>query len=383
MSNRIKTGMTAATGLTAAGRLREATALIQSLLKGGAVPPDDNLIEGKFARIASPKTEGQPPSTIKPRPGPPAARGGLAETLRKIAAGGMPGSKVQPRTSVAIPHGAQFLALSHDSTQGSRDYRLYNPANRPETPMPLIVMLHGCTQTPEDFATGTGMNALAEIHGCLVAYPAQSAGANTQKCWNWFRPEDQGRGRGEPALIAGLVGDILRKYGGDPTRVYIAGLSAGGAAAAIIADAYPDVFSAVGVHSGLPIGVARDVPSAFSAMRSGMPGQLRQSAVPTIVFHGKADSTVHPANGQALVAQALKSYPALSQVTEKGASAAGTAFRRIRHNRPDGRSMVEYWELEGVGHAWSGGQLGGSYTDAGGPDASREMLRFFLQHAQP
>lgn len=360
-------GMTRATDLTRAGKLDEATALIQSLLQGKPAdnPADPDAIEGSFTRL----------DEAKP------TRKTLRETLDSIAAGGMPAQGRHASGSLVHPSGAQFLSLTHRGPQSSRDYRLYSPAVRPTGLMPLVVMLHGCTQTPEDFAIGTGMNTLAEEFGCLIAWPAQPQGANMQKCWNWFRPEDQGRDRGEPALIAGIVRDILRDHPADPARVYVAGLSAGGAAAAIMGAAYPEIFAAVGVHSGLPVGGAQDVVSAFAAMRSGSSGKPHSVAVPTIVFHGTADSTVHPANGEAVIAQAMQAQPGLTKTRATGAS-RDRGFRQTRHSDSDGRSMAEHWEIDGAGHAWSGGQAEGSYADPKGPDASREMLRFFLQHSQ-
>ncbi len=369
-------GMIRATELTRSGKLDEATALIQSLMQPQAEPmvaqSDGAVIEGSFERLG----EAQPPHPVPQAHPPKAARKGLAETLRTIAAGGMPQRGVPVPSSTSAP----MLALTHRGTGGSRDYRLYVPAHRPAGKMPLVIMLHGCTQSPEDFAAGTGMNALAEEFGLLVAWPAQPQGANAQKCWNWFRPEDQGRDKGEPALLAGIVRDILREYPADPARVYITGLSAGGAAAAIMAAAYPDLFAAVGVHSGLPVGAARDVPSAFGAMRVGATGQGAALAVPAIVFHGLADSTVHPENGAAVMAQALQGRKGLAETRTSGTSARGRTYRHTRHQDVMGRSMAEHWEIEGAGHAWSGGGPGGSYTDPTGPDASREMIRFFLQH---
>ena len=381
MTKSFKTGMIRATELTKAGKLTEATALIQSLLVPGTEAPESDAIAGSFTRLDAVTPAEKP--TVKPRKSPAMRRTGLAETLRKIAAGGMPLSGPVTGKAVATPPGAQFLSLTYTSPHGSRAYRLYVPANRPDAPMPLIVMLHGCTQSPEDFAAGTGMNTLAEEFGCLVAYPAQPSGANAQKCWNWFRAEDQGRDRGEPALIAGITKDILRNYKADPARVYIAGLSAGGAAAAIIALAYPDLFAAAGVHSGLPVGAAQDIPSAFAAMRSGAAGTRQKQAVPTIVFHGLADTTVHPGNGAAVITQTLNAMPGLRRSTDTGTSTGGRSYRRISHNATDGRVMAEQWEISGAGHAWAGGQAAGSYTDPAGPDASREMLRFFLQHTRP
>lgn len=390
MNKRMTDGMMKATELTRSGKLNEATALIQSLLQGAADPSpgaqsvsNDITIEGVFTRLDGPAPEqAAPKPAAQPKPVRRASgvRRGLGETLRKIAAGGMPRHPGVTNSPVDLPAGARFLTLSHTSPHGQRAYRLYVPAKASTSSMPLIVMLHGCTQTPEDFAAGTGMNALAEEFGCLIAYPAQPSGANAQKCWNWFRPEDQAREHGEPALIAGLVQDILRDHNGDPSRVYIAGLSAGAAAALIIAEAYPDIFSAVGVHSGLPSGAARDIPSAFSAMRSGSTGKSRRNPVPTIIFHGTADSTVHPDNGRAVESQALTALAGLKRSASTGTSAGGRRFTLTSHSRSDGRSLVEHWQIDGAGHAWAGGLPAGSYTDPTGPDASREMLRFFLQH---
>ncbi|MFN4271361.1 MAG: alpha/beta hydrolase family esterase [Aliihoeflea sp.] len=376
-------GMSRATDLTRAGRLDEATTLIQSLLQPQPAatthPADGKVIEGDFTRLGDTVAA---PRQRTARAFTPGIRMGLGETLRNIAAGGMPRRGPLAPEPLDLPAGAQFLSLTHSGSHGSRDYRLYVPAKQPEAPMPLIVMLHGCTQSPEDFAIGTGMNTLAEDFGCLVAWPAQPQGANVQKCWNWFRPEDQARDRGEPALIAGIVRDVLHDHSADAGRVYVAGLSAGGAAAAILAAAYPDLIAAVGVHSGLPVGGAQDVPSAFASMRSGSKGTAESLPVPAIVFHGLADGTVHPRNGEALVAQALQASSGFKRSSVLGTSPGGRTYRQTRHEDGDGRSITEHWEIEGAGHAWAGGQQGGSYTDPAGPDASREMMRFFLQHRQ-
>lgn len=393
--------MAHASQLTRAGKLTEATALIQSLLRPkagtdappqeGAVVPglaDKDVIEGTCTPVGDTPPDPEPQKTQKAKarktatkPAPRARRKSLGETLRGLATGGMPGMR-QVVSAPDLPTDAQFLTLSHTSPQGSRDYRLYVPARKAKGPMPLIVMLHGCTQTPEDFAAGTGMNALAEEAGYLVAWPAQPQGANMQKCWNWFRPEDQARDRGEPAVIAGIIRDILRDHPADADRVYVAGLSAGGAAAAIMGAAYPDLIAAAGVHSGLPVGGAQDVMSALSAMRSGASGKAQTGSVPVIVFHGLADSTVHPDNGTAVIAQMVQARSGLKQIENSGTSERGRSYRHIRHDDKKGRSIAEHWQIEGAGHAWSGGQPDGSYTDPEGPDASREMLRFFAQHRQ-
>lgn len=387
MTTPFQRDMAKATELTRAGKLLEATDLIRSLLQGGGaadepharqVSPED-VIEGAFTRLDGPPaaTEAAHPAQKAKRP--KAGRSALGETLRKIAAGGMPTHGPLAGAPVAAP-GAAFLRLTHQGAEGSRDYRLYVPANRPDGLLPLIVMLHGCTQSPEDFALGTGMNALAEEFGCLIAYPAQAMGANAQKCWNWFRPEDQARGSGEPALIAGLTQEIQRSYPADPARSYIAGLSAGGAAAAVVGAAYPDIFAAVGIHSGLPAQGARDIATAFAAMRSGTTAAPHRMALPTIVFHGLADGTVHPDNGRASLAQALPAMPKLHRSTRKDRSPGGRVHHVTAHHHADGRSFAEHWEIDGAGHAWAGGDPMGSYTDPSGPDASAEMLRFFLQH---
>ncbi|MDT8854310.1 PHB depolymerase family esterase [Paracoccaceae bacterium Fryx2] len=385
MTNMFSAGMAKATELTRQGKLQEATDLIRALLHGGPAPapgqPEGDVIDGTATRLdAAPKA----PPTAAPDPAPARAaapRSGLRETLRRIAAGGMPAAASGPRPQADTGPG-RFVTLTHASAQGRRDYRLYTPvAHKAEgKPMPLVVMLHGCTQSPDDFAAGTGMNALAEEFGCIIAYPAQPTGANANKCWNWFKPEDQRRDGGEPALIAGIARDILRDHPVDPARVYIAGLSAGGAAAAIVAAAYPELFHAVGVHSGLPVGAARDVPSAFAAMQQGGAGSTAIRTQPTIILHGLADATVHPRNGDAVARQVLSGRPGLAKTVQRGTSAGGRGWRQTSHSLPDGRSHCEHWEIEGAGHAWAGGKAAGSHTDPAGPDASREMLRFFLQH---
>ena len=259
---------------------------------------------------------------------------------------------------------------------GGRDYKLFEPA-RDGRPLPLVVMLHGCTQDADDFARGTRMNALARAQGALVLYPVQSRKANPQGCWNWFKHNHQARGKGEPAILAGMVREVISSHDVDPARVYVAGLSAGGAMAAILGDAYPDLFAAVGVHSGLPTGSARDVQSAFAAMSGGARPVRRAAKTaatpPTIVFHGDADTTVNVVNGERVLQAA--GVVARPEVTH-GTTAMGLPYSRSVF----ADAQAEQWTVHGAGHAWSGGDLAGSYTDPRGPDASAQMLRFFLQH---
>jgi poly(hydroxyalkanoate) depolymerase family esterase len=294
----------------------------------------------------------------------------------------MPGAATKPRTSDTIPEGAQFLTKTFTSQAGARPYKLYIPSLYRGQSVPLIVMLHGCTQSPDDFAAGTRMNHAAEAQTCLVAYPGQTSAANMQKCWNWFNQTDQQRDAGEPSLIAGITRDIMRDYAIDPARVYIAGLSAGGAAAAIMANAYPDLYAAVGVHSGLACGAAKDMPSAFTAMQrgaGGIPRRNRKRVVPAIIFHGERDTTVNPSNADAVIAQTIGGS-ILTTRSESGQVPGGHAYARTLHLDHDGRTIVEQWVIRGAGHAWSGGSPSGSYTDPRGPDATKEMMRFFLAH---
>jgi poly(hydroxyalkanoate) depolymerase family esterase len=285
-----------------------------------------------------------------------------------------------------VPEGAQFIERTYSSPAGSRTYRLFIPSRYREQPLPLVVMLHGCTQSPDDFAAGTRMNFLAEEQNCFVAYPAQPSHANQAKCWNWFRTADQQRGRGEPSLIAGITRQIMDDYVVDRKRVYVGGLSAGAAAAAIMGATYNDLYAAVGVHSGLAYGVATDLPSALVAMRQGGSDHKIISgdrpAVPTIVFHGDRDTTVHPNNGDQILEQSVRTTSTQKKV-HRGQVPGGHAYTRTILSDARGRGMLEHWNIHGAGHAWSGGSPAGSYTDPRGPDATREMLRFFLEHSLP
>jgi poly(hydroxyalkanoate) depolymerase family esterase len=281
------------------------------------------------------------------------------------------GSARQAR--VRVPEGARFEERTFSNHVGSRTYKIYVPSGYTGQSLPVVVMLHGCTQNPDDFAVGTRMNEVAEEQTFLVAYPRQPQSANMQKCWNWFNAADQQREGGEPSLIAGIAMQVVKEFSADPARVYVVGLSAGGAAAAIMAATYPDVFAAVGVHSGLACGAARDMPSAGPIRQRGKGCRM----VPTIVFHGDADRTVNPCNSDHVIAQA-RQEAALTKMVTRGETPSGMAYTRTVQLDSAGEEVLEQWVLHGAGHAWSGGSASGSYTDARGPDASREMVRFFL-----
>jgi poly(hydroxyalkanoate) depolymerase family esterase len=318
-----------------------------------------------------------------------AARDQAARAAERTgAATSAPWTAPPPRPAApgeAPPPGALWTTESHLGPAGARSYRLYVPASRTGAPMPLVVMLHGCTQSPDDFAVGTRMNRHAEERGWMVLYPAQSHAANSSLCWNWFAPADQARGAGEPATIVGMAAAAADRHPVDRARIYAAGLSAGGAEAAILGALYPDVFAAVGVHSGLAYGAARDLGSAFAAMQEGAPGLPPPTGrpVPAIVFHGDRDETVNPRNAEAVAARVAGAVPGLRSREDRGEARGGRRWTRSVLTDADGRAWVESWTVHGAGHAWSGGSPHGSHADPAGPDASAEMARFFAGHPHP
>ncbi|HEU5176752.1 MAG TPA: PHB depolymerase family esterase [Burkholderiales bacterium] len=314
--------------------------------------------------------------------------GRLAEATAAIqrALGQKPVSKPKPRArpeAPEIPEGraGQFIAGSYAHPQGTRPYKLYIPTSYAAgKSLPLVVMLHGCTQNPDDFAAGTRMNAIAEERQCFVLYPAQTKSANGSRCWNWFKRAHQRRDKGEPAILAGMTQEVVQRHGIDAGKVYVAGLSAGGAMAAVMGAAYPDVYAAIGVHSGLPVGSAHDVQSAFAAMRGAQSssGAAAGRVVPAIVFHGDRDATVHPRNGRQVASQCVDRHDeSLDVVVQRGQVPGGHAYTCSVHKDAAGRTVLEHWEVHGAGHAWFGGSPRGSYTDPNGPEAAREMMRFF------
>ena len=391
--NDMNTDMLEAARLTRAGQLQEATALIQRSLRGlpgtapqaarASAPPSKNegqVIEGEVRVIDMEST-------------------GKFQKLWRELRGKLP-RPLQKRAPEPLPEGAQFITLSYSNQAGTRSYKLYVPSGYHGQAMPLVVMLHGCTQDPDDFAAGTRMNELAEQQGFLVAYPAQTQAANSSKCWNWFKAGDQQRNLGEPSIIAGLTRQVSDNYAVDPRHIFVAGLSAGAAMALTVAITHPDLFAAVGIHSGLPHAAACDLPSALAQMSQAganalgaRPGPANAGAltVPAIVLHGDRDTTVHPGNGEQVIAQRARPAsrhraPGAEQAdmaVEPGQVPNGHAYTRTIYRQANGQSAAEHWLIHGAGHAWAGGSLNGSYTDPKGPDAARQMLRFFLEHPRP
>jgi poly(hydroxyalkanoate) depolymerase family esterase len=341
---------------TRAGNPMEATRLIQGALGAGpgasasGAPPEDTTVERERMR----------------------PHRHLSEVLAGLARRppGLDLPKGRRRHIVEVPDGADFARRRHECRHGARDYRLYSPSSRSEGVEGLILMLHGCTQSPEDFAVGTGMNAAAERNRMMVVYPEQERTHNASLCWNWFRPGDQGPSAGEAALLASLAAAVVAEHRLPPERVFVAGLSAGGAMAAILAHSRPDVFRAAGVHSGLAPGSAQDVVSAFAAMRGDPAPAAEAIRAPAIIFQGSADTTVAPVNAGRLAGP-------LEETGQRSGQAPGRRFDVLSGRNAAGQP-VEVWRIEGGGHAWSGGRPGGSHTDPEGPDASAEMVRFFL-----
>ena len=441
MSDQMQNGMAEAMRLMQEGDLTEATAIIQRTLGGSSFGSGIEPVASPDA----PSGAGTPidvESTVVDEVPQPGAATGPAAATRPAASpllfgsvplampeglsltvpdsmpltmpGVLPGLPVLPGTKpnpnegetdqAVVPTGGRFVERSYTNQNGMRNYKLYIPSGYIGQEVSLVVMLHGCTQSPNDIAAGTQMNRLAEENIFLVAYPAQAQGANMNKCWNWFKASDQQRGRGEPSLLAGITRQVIDEYNVADGRVYVVGMSAGGAMAAIMAEAYPDLYAAVGIHSGLAPGAAHDVPSAFAAMHQGGPATPRREVptatltgasariVPAIVFHGDRDKTVHPRNADRLLEHYCPAKPTGSQEEASGSAPrwtvrqgqipGGHAYTRVTYRDAGGRAIAERWTVHGLGHAWSGGSSSGTYTDPKGPDASAEIVRFFNKHSK-
>ena len=384
MSKNFTQSLLRATRMTSMGRLMGATRLIQKALLKASVgakplPPSGRPSAFKGTLIGTPNR----------------AKATIAAEITETIAPRQTGTKARSARD-------SFEAGQFKFEGKLYPYRLYLPPpvvkstnSEQNTRMPLMVLLHGCTQNAQDFARGTAMNDLAGQHHAMVLYPEQISKSNSARCWNWFEPGHQQAGRGEPGMIAALTLHVLATHpdpqGADPSRVYIAGLSAGGAMAAVVAGLHPETFAAVGVPSGLAAGAAQDMVSAFIAMHSGAKSHApdKTSALPTIVFHGTADKTVHPDNGEHIISAAVATLKAsglalIETCTTEGEAKGnkGQSAQRTQYSTPDGTSYAEHWLVGGGPHAWSGGNAAGSYTDPDGPSASKAMLAFFLQHCK-
>ena len=369
MKIRVLDVMNEALGLVKKSDLGGATALIRKALSGESAPAGEN------------GDSNAPPTRPSAKVIPLAPRRPLGETLRALRVRPIMPPSLPDAPSPAPELGERFLRRAYHGPAGSLDYRLYIPADAERRDLALVIMLHGCTQSPEDFALGTRMNALAEEFGLIVAYPHQTRLANPQGCWNWFDRRHQNRSSGEPAKLAGLAQALAKEFDVRRERVFAAGLSAGGAMAEVLAATYPDVFEAVGIHSGLPYKSAADVPSAFAAMKGTPaldPAPLAASGrhVRKIIFHGMADSTVNPVNGEHIFDEAERGE-ALTR-SDLDWPIEGGRVSRTAVKDADGRAVAEQWLVEGGGHAWFGGDPRGSFTQTVGLDASRVMVRFFL-----
>ncbi len=285
----------------------------------------------------------------------------------------------------------------------SREYLVYVPKGRSIwRRAPLVVLCHGCKQTPEEFAQGTRITDLADRHQFVVLLPRQKESANPWRCWNWFESHTAG-GSGEAAIVAAQIRSVRRRYRCHRKRVLVAGISAGGALAAIMGVRHPDLVAAVAVHSGLACGAAKSPVTAIAVMQSGPEQDVaaladiaRASAskqpvrIPLLALHGDADNVVAPRNAAALVRQYLhlNGHASASDPTaQSSALPAADAETRttlangrtevVREWRTDGRLVARLVEVAGLGHAWSGGDPSLAYNDAEPPDATELVGAFF------
>jgi poly(hydroxyalkanoate) depolymerase family esterase len=379
--------MVQALSLTKAGRLAEATELIQRTLRSPSARSPFGAASQPPPAFTVPKSAA---STDTHRRNPLIA---AAKALQR-SFGSPEGLQLPPQQypDVLLRQGPRSGSLGegmlldrmYQNDSGARRYKIYVPSDSKQNP-PVIVMLHGGTQPVLDYAAGTGMNQLADLHHFLVVYPEQDARANPMRYWNWFRPQDQHAGKGEPSLIAGITQEVIRDYDADPDMIFVAGFSAGAAMATVMAATYPHLYAAAGVHSGLPYGAAHDVPSAFALMRGGglpsRPGSALR--IPLIVFHGDHDEIVNVSNAGDIRQQRVGSDGALTAAggvtATHGQIPGGHAYTQTTYS-DDVDVLLEQWIVHGAGHAWFGGTAGCSYTDPRGPAASAEMVRFFTEH---
>jgi len=291
---------------------------------------------------------------------------------------------------------------------GSRAYKLWAPATiETEKASPLVMLLHGCALDAQAMTEISGMNEVAEANRFLVVYPEQSRRANLLKCWNWFHPKHQTRDRGEPSILAAIIEQVCSRFRVDLDRIYIAGVSAGGAMAVIAGATYPDLFAAIAVCAGGEFKAATSVATGLSVMKHGGPDPLQQGQsafeamraglarkkkrrMPVIAFHGTADARVNPVNTEQIIAQWSATNAclaaqqgetdfSLSEQTVAGQVATGYAYKRRIYTDQRGELLMESWIIDGLGHAWPGSPQAHKYGDPKGPVAAREIWRFFNQ----
>ena len=303
------------------------------------------------------------------------------------------------------PQGS-FVSGAFANEAGERQYRLYLPKNYnpgSPNPLPLLVFLHGCGQAPDDFLKGTEMAPVADREGFLVLLPVQDRAFNPMACWNWYLPEHQGRGAGEPAIIVGMIDSLKTKYKIDAQKIYLSGFSSGAAMASTLAACYTDVFAAAAIHSGMPYQAATTLSEAFQSMNSGgtrdpnQTGELayrcsgqRMLPMPTMIFQGTSDNTVNPANAQQLLDQFAQfndladnrldddSINTSQAVTSAGQVPSGHNFR-VDTISVRGKPLLVRYSVQAMSHAWSGGS-GFQYMDPAGPEASELAWSFFKLH---
>jgi len=304
-----------------------------------------------------------------------------------------------PRKKAPAGRGAS-RAARYAGAAGSRPYHCYIPSGlRRTTGVPLLILLHGCLQTPAEFAEATRFNQLADRHGFLVVYPEQTLTHNLQRCWNWFDARHHERSHGEPAILAGIAREVMAertRWRIDHDRVYVAGLSAGGAMALVLGATYPDLFAAIGVHSAPPYRSATSRSGALTAMagRSIVPPAHAASMsgiAPMILFQGRIDSTVRVVNAvritdqwRSLHERRLVGDRDPDRITRQREithlTASGRTSTVTRWYSASGRKLLESWQVERLAHAWSGGRKGVPFSDPQGPRATTEMWRFLSGH---
>ncbi|AHG91264.1 esterase, PHB depolymerase family [Gemmatirosa kalamazoonensis] len=296
-----------------------------------------------------------------------------------------------PAVTVPAAEG-RFEWHTYAGAPGARRYKLYVPASYDaRRPAPLVVMLHGCTQDPDDLARGTRMNAAAERSGALVAYPEQVATANPLRCWRWFEAAQQRRDGEEVALVAGITREVMQRFAVDARRVYLAGISAGGAMALIVAASHPELYASAASHSGVAVGVAVTAEAAWAMMRTGAPDGMDLAArllavagepsraVPLLVVHGLADNTVSARNARQIAEQWAMAFGPVPNGAPESAEVRGRRVELARWGR-GGSTLVELAVVSELGHAWSGGSRAGTFADEAGPEATELMLAFFARH---